>query len=109
MHHLFGMDEHAIRHGVVVADDRVDEFVNERVRLEAETLCCVLQQRAGTRVLAIAKPGAQPIGNPSGARHACDAGRMRHHPRCFVQGKMTEREESAAHAQRSNSGCRGLR
>ena len=31
MHHLLGMDEHAIWHRVVVADDRIDQFVDEGV------------------------------------------------------------------------------
>jgi hypothetical protein len=64
------MDEHAIRHGIVVADDRIDQFVNERVGLEAESLRCVLQQCAGADFLVIAKPGEKSIGNACRARQA---------------------------------------
>jgi hypothetical protein len=51
MHYLFGVDEHAIRNGVVVADDRVDEFVHERIGLEAEPLQCVAHERLGASSL----------------------------------------------------------
>jgi len=98
VHDPFVVDQHAVGDRVVVADDRVDEFVNEGVGLEAELLDGELRhfgKEAGARhVRMLRKPRGEPGGDAAGLRHAADAGWMLHHPLALGQRELSEEEEA---------------
>ena len=38
MHDAFAVDEHAVGYRIIITDNGIDEFMDERVRFEAEPL-----------------------------------------------------------------------
>ena len=74
---LLVVHEHAVRHRIVVADDAVDEFVHEGIRLEAEGLDGEAgPSQPGTRhrayPCAVASQSSRRAAMPGRLRHAAD-------------------------------------
>ena len=97
---LFVVHQHAVGHRVVVADDRVDELVDELVGIEAELLHRPrrhpLQEGRARHVLVLGEPGVEPPGNAFRLRHAADAGRQIEHALALGDGELPEQEEGLA-------------
>jgi hypothetical protein len=91
------VDEHAIGHRIVVADDRVDQFVDECVGIEAEFLHRpgdhVFQECSAGQVGVRVEPGGEARGHTWRLRHASDAGGQIHRPPALGNRKLTEQEE----------------
>ena len=68
VHDPLVVDQHAIGHRIIVADDRIDEFVDECIRLEPELLDRELHHRgqeAGTgHVRVLREPGVEAAAMP---------------------------------------------
>src|ERR1043166_8061313 len=97
VHDLLVVGEHAVRHRIIVADDRVDELVHEGVRLELELLDCKRNHRReklGSRhVGVLLEPRFQPRRDAVRGRHAADAGWVLHHALAFRDGELAEQEK----------------
>ena len=100
MDDLFVVHQHAVGHRVVVADDRIDELVDELVGIEAELLHRPrhhpLQEGRARHVLVLREPGVQPPGNAFRLRHAADARRQVEHALALGDGELPEQEERLA-------------
>ena len=92
--------EHAIRHRIVVAENRVDELVHEVVRREAE-------RRDGPRNDAAEERGAGHLGvrlqpareacrDAGSFRHSAEAARQLHRALALGDGELAEQEECRA-------------
>ncbi len=100
MDDLFVVHQHAVRHRVVVADDRIDQLVHELVRVEAELLHRPrhhpLQEGRARHVLVLRQPGLEPAGNARRLGHAADARRQVEHALALGDGELPEQEERLA-------------
>ena len=100
VHNPFVMDQHSIRDRVIVADDRVDEFVDEGVSVKSELLDGKLRHRGketGSRhVRMFIEPSLEPAGDAAGLRHSTDPGRMLHHTLALGYSELSKQEKSFA-------------
>jgi hypothetical protein len=94
---LLVVDEHAIGHRIVVADDRVDQFVDECVGVETEFLHRprnhILQECRAREIGVRVEPGVEARGHARRLRHAADAGRQIHRSAALGNRELTEQEE----------------
>ena len=99
LHDALGMREHPVRLRVVVADDRVRELVDERVRGEPQLRHAVrdrVAEQRGTRAgVRGVEEGAEAIGDPIACRHATQAGLVPDALR-FREPELSEQEERLA-------------
>ena len=100
VHDPLVVDQHAIRHRIIVADDRIDKFVDECIGLELEGLDRKLHHRGkkvGARhVRVLRKPCVEARRDALGLRHPADSGGVLHHPLAFGDGELAEQEETFA-------------
>ena len=100
MHDPLVVDQHAVGHRIVVADDGIDELVHEGVGLEFECFRRVWhhrrQERGAGHVGVLRKPRLETGGDTGGLRHSADAGRMLHHALALGNGKLAEQKERFA-------------
>ena len=100
VHDPLVVDQHAVGHRIVVADDRIDELVHECIRLEAECLHREGDHRgeeAGARHLRMFfEPGIEPDRDALRLRHAAEAGGMLHHALALGDRELTEQEKAFA-------------
>ena len=100
VHDPLVVDQHSIRHRIVVADDRIDQLMDECIRFELEGLDCELhhcRKEGGARHIPLRlEPGVQTSRNAAGLRHAADTCGMIHHPLAFGAGELAEEEERVA-------------
>ncbi len=99
-HDALVVHEHAIRHRIVVADDRVDQFVHEGVGVEIELLHRPRhhgsQQSGAWHVAVRLQPGDEAGGNPRGFRHSPDPSRQLQRALALGDGELAEEEEGRA-------------
>ena len=97
---LLVVDEHPVGHRVVVADDRVDQFVDECVGVEAELLDRPgddpLQERSAGHGGALVEPGREARGHPWCFRHAPDARRADPSSAALGNRELSEEKERRA-------------
>ncbi len=97
---LLVVHQHAVRHRVVVADDRIDQLVHELVGVEAELLHRPrhhrLQERRARHVRVLAQPGFEPAGNARCLGHAAHARRQVEHALALGDRELAEQEERLA-------------
>jgi hypothetical protein len=93
------VDQHAVGHRVVVADDAVDQLVDELVRVEAEGRHGIgdriaKEVRTG-RVRVRAEPRGQAVGDAGFGRHAAETALV-HHALALGNRELPEQEEPLA-------------
>jgi hypothetical protein len=98
--HPLVVDEHPVRHRVVVADDRIDQLVDEGVSVEAERLDRerhhALQELGTGHVLVLLEPAGEAVGDPVLRGHAAHARRQVHHPSRLGHRELAQEEEALA-------------
>jgi hypothetical protein len=100
VHDALVVDEHAVGHGVVIADDGVHQLMHEGVSVELEGRDRERDHlreegRAGL-IGVLPEPASQAGGDALGRRHAGDAGGMLHHAPGLREGELAEQEEALA-------------
>ena len=100
MHDPFVVDQHAIGNRIIVADDRIDEFVDEGIGSKPNFLTanCTIAERKPAPGMSecLREPGLEPGRDAAGLRHAADPGRMLHHALALGHGKLAEQEKPLA-------------
>ena len=98
VHDLLVMDEHTVRHGIVVADDRVDKFVNEGIALERELrdreVDHLSQQGGAEHVAVLGKPRVEARSNAVLLWHSAQSRLDVHDTSGFGKGELAEQEEA---------------
>ncbi len=97
---LLIVHQHAVRHRVVVADDRIHQLVHELVGVEAELLHCPrhhrFQERRTRHVAVLLQPGFKPAGDARCLGHATHARGQVEHALALSDGELPEQEERLA-------------
>ena len=100
VHDALVVDQHAIGHRIMVANDRIDELVDECIRVEPEGLDRELHHRGqevrAGHVHVLREPCVEASCDAFGLRHPTDSGRFLHRPFAFGDGKLAEQEETFA-------------
>src|SRR2546429_9855626 len=94
MHDPLVVDQHTIGNRIIVADNRVDEFVNEGVALKTEFFDSKLRnfrKETGARhVRMLAEPSPESGRYATGLWHSPDSGRMLHYALGFGLCMLTK-------------------
>ncbi len=97
VHDLLVVHQHPVRHRVMVADDRIHQFVHELVGVEGELLHRPrhhsLQERRAGHVVVLRQPGVEPAGNARGLGHAAHARRQVQHALALGDRELPEQKE----------------
>jgi hypothetical protein len=105
MHDALVVDQHSIGNRVIVADNRIDKFMNECVAIKTEFLDGKLRhfrkEPGAGHVRMLAKPSLEAGRNAIGLRHSADSGRMLHHTLALGHRKLTEQEKPLARCGRN--------
>ena len=92
--------QHPVRHRIVVTDDRVHQFVDELVGLEAELLDRpwhhLLEEGRARHIEVRPEPGLEPARDARRPGHAAHAGRQVEHTLALGDGELAEQEERLA-------------
>ena len=100
MHDPLVVDQHTIGNRIIVADNRVDEFVNEGVALKTEFFDSKLRhfrKETGARhVRMLAEPSPESGRYATGLWHSPDSGRMLHHALALGHCKLAKQEKPLA-------------
>ncbi len=91
------VDQHAIRNWIIVANDGIDQFVDECVRVEPELLHCKRRHgrqkgRAG-HIAVLTEPGLETAGDAVGLWHSANTCRMFHHTLTFGNRELTQQKK----------------
>ena len=93
---LFVVHQHSVRHRVVIADDRIDQFVHELVGVEAELLHRPghhrLQEGRARHVGVLGEPGFEAGRHARRLGHAANAGRKIEHSLALRDRELPEQE-----------------
>ena len=100
MNDLLVVHEHAVRHGIVVTDDAVDEFMHEGIRVEAELRNGEANHRTKARgtgaVGMVCEPVIQSPRIYGRLRHAADTVQADPCFACSRDGELAEQKERLA-------------
>ena len=100
MRNPFVVDEHAIGHWIVITNDGVHQFMDERIGLKPECLHCEGNHRGeegGTWHLSVLlQPSLEAASDALSLRHSAETGRMLHHTLTFGDGELTEKKVALA-------------
>ena len=110
---LLVVHEHAIGHRIVVADDRIDELVDESIGIELEFLHGPRHERGekfGARKIAVLlQPRGEPLSGAALRGHSADTGRKIEHALAFRDRILPEQEKCLARLGRDPIGVTAAR
>jgi len=100
MHDAFVMDQHAIGHWIIVANDGIHQFMHKSIGIKTKLLYRKPYNRrkegCAPRFRVLVEPCFKPLCNALGLRHSAQARRMLHHPLAFGDRELTKQEKSLA-------------